>query len=109
MRHVDEPRSTKPLCSSHSGRCAQTRRNASAVSADREGDPLFDLIQGAGVSLLVLFGLCVIGSFMFLILWSRRNRKRFPGLALKAIGHQHGQFKVGGFSPIYFQALKSLA
>ncbi len=70
---------------------------------------VFYLIQGAGVSLLVLFGLCVIGSFMFLILWSRRNRKRFPGLALKAIGHQHGQFEVGGFSPIYLQALQSLA
>lgn len=45
--------------------------------------------------------------FTKLILMSRRNRKRFPGLALRTIGHQHGQFEVGGFSSVYLQAIRN--
>ena len=68
---------------------------------------VFFLIQGAGVSLMILFGLFVIGSLSLMVLIARRNKKRFPGLALKAIGHQHGQFEVGGFSPVFLQAVKN--
>lgn len=68
---------------------------------------VFYVIQGAVVWLLVLLGLCVTGSFAMMILMSRRHRNRYPGLRLKAIGHQHGQFEVGGFSPLFLQAVRN--
>ena len=71
------------------------------------GAIVFCAIQGTVVWLLVLLWLCVTGSFAVMILMSLRNRQRFPGLRLKAIGHQHGQFEVGGFSTIYLQAVRN--
>ena len=68
---------------------------------------VFCAIQGTVVWLLVLLWLCVTGSFVVMILMSLRNRQRFSGLSLKAIGHQHGQFEVSGFSPLFLQAVQN--